>query len=1599
VAGQPFSADVIVAALDGQNNRKYDYLGQLWFATSDTIDEIPYEAGNPYLFSESDSGVATFPGALFILKRSGPRTITVTNGNIGANSNQIRVTAAAMNTFLLEATSPQVAGQSFYVNVDSAIDLYGNPADGEIIISDSIGGGNSPDGIPPSFNHIIVNGGMGLALQTLTHAVPTMLKGTLLGGSAEANTPLLQVLPGILGRFGMAGYPDYTVAGDTFPQGIDVTVNDIYGNVKVDYDGWVYFESSDSLALLPYTVSSPFHFLSSYAGNHVFDEPFSFRTAGGQYLVFTDGSTSVSSQVIVVSPNVIGDFTITAPESAMAGAPFTVSASEARDIWGNLASGTIVISDTVGGGPSPDGTQPIFNAISVVSGLGSANQTLFNSITTVLRGAIGSLVRTTDSIFVAPGLLGEFTFELSSPQITGVPFNGTALLTAFDRYGNLKSDFNAAQDTVVIFSSTGGEMTNNVLRQQNDFALGTADLVQKGTTYLGGGGPVSFEAQSQSGAAGFSPVVDMRALTCENLRVDQATIARGDTATGVISVNNLAGTNVTITDLIVLDAGGWTSHPVSIPALPHDLGPGENGTFNVSIPIPIDLPFGAHPLKAAVRGAYGPYVVGDTLQSFVDTITVTTAAVPGYVDNTLYPETLSTGAYYTLSLRLNNTGTFGISIMDTSFIAITDGSRVFRANISAPLYLPPSFPDGISVAFDSALVDPSFAAGSYEPVFTYYGIEDGLFRSGQIIISDSMVIERRATLAYVAGSLNIDSLAAGQTIAITVNIENSGDADFIVRHENTRVYFSDSQHEYVSYSDTSAGRRVDVIPPGTTSFNFASALVSPEFSPGRYAPQVVMSGAQNGQDEAIVFDTASDSLRVLSPAAIRIDSTYAVSLNAPFVNTAQQCSLRVLIENQGDEAAESLYIRLTDDGSSSFAESLAIANLGGHRTVSIWFVGSAASTPNANEIFTTAISGGRGAVSGNPAEIFQPIDNTALLIVERPAELALSGISVTDPPEAMDDTISVGQSVTISVTVRNDGQAAVVGPRRLFLNPDVIGWDVDSLTRDYALDQPVYWILTAPDSPHDSAPISVQIVGNPHDANDGSSALGPDSISYHTFTIDTRPYILHSAAITQPAGAMDGTLSTDQIFTVTDTLRANGSYVDKAAGISLPAGFTTNDSLIKYPSGDIVSWALRAPSGSTGDNILVFTWLFDENTGDSIGAMPEIVPVTVVEAAALRIGARIAGPISALDGIVEPGGDIVVEALVQNSGGASVGPGQLLLTVGHPDMIPPDPLRDFTVGTPISWTLSLPPDEVDLPIPIYVIISSVPVEENTEQPANVVIDSAGFSIVVRRLYPKLLFSEISSHSGSVFKGQTVSFFTFEVRNNDIGGNFPVGISGLTFSIESNPSLGASDVIVDATITSDSGSMAISGFDGSLFSFSIADTIYLAPAERIRFTLSLTVKPGTAARDFIVRLPDSPIDASVIENGVATDRLGLITSSGEPASWQSDPTAILEQSFAGSISSYPNPFSPREGGAKIGYYLAANSNLEIRIFTLFGELVWKKAIAGSEPLGAAGLHTGQTALVWDGKNDVGNEIRSGAYICVIRNLTSGEEEKFKIAVVK
>ncbi len=1599
-AGTAFRDPIVVGAYDGQNNRKYDYLGNIWFSTSDTIDDIPHEVTNPYTFTALDSGMAVFPNTGFVLKRAGIRNITVTNGTIGAASNPIRVFSAAINSYLMITDSMHTAGEPFYIDITGAVDLYNNPASGEIIVSDSLGGGNSPDGIPPWRNRITVTSGSGRAQQTMTNAVPTILKGEAVVGGARSATRLFRVLPGTLGRFGLAGYPGVMNAGDTFVQDVRVIAYDLYGNIKVNYDGSVYFECTDSLALLPNRRSSPFQFLPEYSGSHAFaNSSFSLRRAGGQYLSVTDSILSTISEAIVVNPGPINSFSLTATPSAVAGVPFAVAASNAIDAWENPAAGTITISDSLGGGPSPDGTMPTFAPVSVVAGAGSANQALFATNSTVLQGNSGSVINVTNSIVVNPGALGRFDFNVSSPQVEGFPLSGTASLTAFDRFGNLKFDYDASTDTVLI-TAPGGSMRENILRLSGDFVSGAADLAARGTTYSGPGGTVIFQAASQSGVVSASNPVGVTALYCRGFNIDQRFMSPGDTATGQISVANSGGANIEVNQLAIIDSDNRTIQPISTPGLPFILTPGENRVFSIAVPIPGDLSGGSHPLTAAVRGTYSTYVLADTLAGYPDTLIVQTLSTPVYVDDTLEPDTISTGQTGAISFRIANTGSAGLAIFDSSYISFTDGTRQYRAEIASGIYLPPGQPQGVLVNFDATLVPQDFAAGNYFPLFRYYGAENGYPRTGTVGVSDAVVIQSRAALGYVIGSLNIDSLTSNQLAAFTIQIQNSGTAGFHVRHETTRLYFGDGNIEFEAHSDTSTGNRTDIIGQGVTTFHFVPTVFPSRFVPGTYRPEITIDGWQNGQQEIVSFGTSQDSVKILGPAAIRIDSAYALSLNAPFVNTSQPCSIKVIIENTGDEAANAFNLRLAREGASTFPESTFIASLGGHESQTLYLNGVAGGQPDPDEVFTLTLTGGTGSMSGQPVTIGQSLDNTALLITETPALLAITQFDVVSPPEALDDTISTGQPITISATVRNLGQAGITAERQIVINPGDFGWDIDWDPRDFELGVPVIWQALAPSVSQDSAVLSVWFASDPRDVNDGSRVIGTDSTGSLQFVVDTRPFITHSAAITGPSGAIDGMVSTDQIFVVSDTLSPVGVFSRKGVRLRLPEGFTTQDSLTKYPEGNIVSWQLRTPSIPSTGNIALTSWVIDRNTGDSANAIPANIPVTVVRAASLRLSARIVYPPAALDGIVEPGGTLRLEAMVQNTGDAQVSMGQVSLSTGRADMVSSEnPVQSFVPGSPITWNISLPEDEVPLPIPIAVVLSSIPNDENTTAPANVIIDSAGVTIVVRELYPRLLVNNITGYSGSMFKGQSLPYLTFELQNNDIGGNFPIAVSGFNFGLRTNPQVNATELLASAVVTCDSGSFSFTSSDGGILRFASLDSVYLASSARVRFDLVLTLGQSTPVADFSLTFGHDLVDAVIIENGFPVLNLEAVSPRGEPLAWQSDPTAIVEQNFSTSVSSYPNPFNPRAGGTRIGYYLPSSSDLEIRIFTLLGELVWTKSVSAADQYGSAGLHTGQSALIWDGRNDIGKDIRSGVYICIIRNLTSGEEEKFKIAIVK
>ncbi len=1604
MAGQVFPSIVNVTAYDTRDNIKTDYLGDLWFESSDPAAVLLYDSGNPYTFVVEDTGSADFAGTGFELRTAGSQTITATNGTIMVASDPIDVSAALIDTFTFSVGLVQNAGVVFDLQVLFAEDQFGNPASAEVIISTPFGGGSSPDGIPPTLNNIEVVDGSGSASQTLTNAVPTVLRGSAAGVVVETT---IVVQPGFLGRFEMSGYPDTTIAGDLFPDPVTVVVFDVFGNQKTNYGDWVYFTSSDPLAVLPYTVSSKYQFVPIDSGSHSFDgSGFSLRTAGEPIITITDGAVSDTSETITVNPGQINEFIIFAPLSPVtAGIPFPVGVSECRDTYGNLTDGTVNVADSVGGGASPDGTQPAYNSIRVVSGSGSANQTLVNAVTTVLKGTAGSVVEVTDSITVVSGTTGEFDLDISSPQISGYSFTGTAEITAFDQYGNLKSNYDASLDTVVVESSAAGTMQNNILDLAGDFVNGVADLAARGTRYDGRGGVMTFSATSESGVVGISDPVVMRAVFCDTLIINEGIVSWGDTATGVIIVSNDGDVAVEITDLDVFTESGWSLEPSIIsPGLPDSIQAGLDGTYDISIPIHSGFALGIHPLSATAQGLYGLFTVTDTLSGFPDTLEIQSASQIDYVTGSISRDTLSSGEYYALSLKLSNSGTAGLGLIDSSYLYFTDGSLDFRAGIFSGVYLPPDTPGGTDIILDSSLVDPNFISDIYEATFHYFGQENGHFLSGIIVLSDSITVQSGADISYITGSQNIDSLVLGQNASFSIRVRNNGIASLILDHEMTKIRFTDSVRDFVAYSDTSFPVGIDVIIPGDTTLYFDPTILSPEFALGQYLPDVTIRGVQNGNIVTMNFETEPDTIDVLSRGTLRIDTTYVMSLNAPFVNTAQDCSVRVALSNQGQEPVDSLYVHLSSDGASVFPESLLVEHIGGLEASAIMFSLSAAVDPDSGEVFASALSGGRGNVSGLPPLFLPPLDNAALLVIETPAELALSAIGVAAPPEAMDDTVTVNQPVRISALVNNLGQADITGSQRLVLDTGSSGFIVtDSVNRDYVLDQDVFWDITAPGNPSGSAILTVRFLQRANDSNDGSDATGPDSVSTREFVIDTSPYLLHRPVISDPAGALDGIISTDQTFTLTDTIDVFGTYVNLSAAIILPPGFTTEDPLVKHPIGNTASWDIRAPAGSRQDSVGVLSWLYDVNTGDSISSGPDFVNTTVVEAATLNLGSQIIGPRAALDGIIEPGGHFEYEALVVNGGQADVGTGRLSLHLGNPDLIPAEETeRDFAPGIPVVWTITVPNLEISNAIPVWVTLDSIPDEENTGIRAPVVNDSTSVLVTIRELLPRLELIPGELHSGSVVKGQKLNFMSFALSNNDRGGSFLIGVTQMTFRLDSNlpsNSTGSPVVLTGATIFVDSTEYESSEITADEIRFEFSDTLDIAPGENAELDLWLNISLNSEVRDFVIGLDSRDIEGVVLDGGVPTAELTAVSRQGVPLLWNSDPTAVLARSFAGSVSSYPNPFNPKNNAAKIGYYLAADSDLEVKIFTLLGELVWSKEIQATASLGRAGLHTGQTALQWSGKNDSGSDIRSGVYICVIKNRSTGEEERFKIAVVK
>ncbi len=1584
VAGQSFPSpanDILVRVYDVYGNLKTNFTDSVFFSSTDAQAVLP----GPYRFTGGDAGQHLFAGGGFSLRSAGLQRIIVSRGSIADTSAAISVGSAGVSSFTVSAPGGVTAGSPFLLTVSGAVDSYGNAASGLVSVAAVSGGGSSPGGIPPVYSDVTVTSGSGEAYQTLTNAVVTILAGS--SGGFSDSTAAIVVAPASLGAIDASGYPSSVVAGQSFPSpanDILVRVYDVYGNLKTNFTDSVFFSSTDAQAVLP----GPYRFTGGDAGQHLFaGGGFSLRSAGLQRIIVSRGSIADTSAAIGVGAAQISSFVLTAPPNVTAGTSFILTASAAVDAYGNSASGIITVTDSIGAGNSPDGTQPVLNNIIVDAGWGSSPQTLVRAGNARLKGVAGSVVRGTDEILVRPAALADFEPIIATPQISGSAFSSPAVITAKDGFGNVKTDYDASTDTVVISASTGGPMTNNILRDADDFSLGQADLAALGVTYSGIGGQVFFTASSQSGISDQSNIVDVVSLTADQLSLVNSQVARGDTAYGSVALTNLSALPVVITTISIFDDAGFQFSPIFSPTLPDTVGAGIETTFVFALPITPAVSFGHHPLAMKVTGAYAGRFTSDSLRQFTDTLEVLRASQISYVDSSLSPRMVSAGLAYSFIIRLANAGDAALSLSDTSHLVLGAGQSSVRANLIQPAII--SGGSTAEIAFVSTQIPSALAGSRHAVTLKYFGTELGSFVVDSLIHFDSVEVLSAVQLSYINSSLRPDSLLTGTAINFTARFNNSGTAALDLNQALTTISFSDGQSIYSASLDTNPAVRIERITAGDTTLTFRTTALPQQFSPGRYRPTIHIAGVQNSLP--FTLDIYPESLEVLTPGALRIDSLYVVSYNAPRVNTNQSFVIAGRISNFGVDPVDSISLLLSSDGSSQFDDTLQFGTLDGLADAPFTFNITASTNPDPAEIFHVAIVNSRSRFTGQSAQILPPLDNSAAVVIESPASLRFDTIY------ASDESLSTGQVFLLYAVAFNDGSSSYSGSNQIELDfhGDSAFQAVDSTRRDLIFGQAVAWRVRAPLTTRSASAISVVFRGRFVDLNDSTTALAADSIASVVLTVTDFASITHRAKVVSPDGAIDRILSTSQNFTIGDSVFRAGNSGPAFARIYLPDGFSSADPLVQSTAEALINWNLQAPESPTQDSIAVDCWTFDFNTGDSVYDSRIWIPLQIQTRSIINLGLNIVSPPSAMDRIIEPSGYFVIEAMAANLGQAPAGDGTMALDFQSPGFHSSEPLiRQFTPGIPVSWTVTAPDSQILQGTSISVRIVDSPIDSNSNRPAFMIADSTGLSVIIRNEVPNLVLRDIRQPKGAIVKGQPFEILRFRLLNSTLVAAGQIGLTEIrTVLVDENDLPIPSNSLASATITLDGVDFA-GVLTDSVIHYDISPPIVIDPDSSLDVSLRLTARRDA---DFIrlgITLSSDMIKARLIVGEVPEQFVRVVFPDGEDFTIKSPRYILIDPEFAGSLRLNQNPFLASQGPLRIGFNLSEDADLEFLIYDTEGTKVWES----KRNFTAGSYYSDENAMEWNGRSSSGERVLSGPYYLFINNLTSGQSAKIKIAVV-
>jgi hypothetical protein len=510
-------------------------------------------------------------------------------------------------------------------------------------------------------------------------------------------------------------------------------------------------------------------------------------------------------------------------------------------------------------------------------------------------------------------------------------------------------------------------------------------------------------------------------------------VVQGGTANVTMTVKNTgtATAQVSSTALRFTRASGdasadYTVTPVSPPG---SIAGGATATFQYQVAISPAAVKAVTTVDGTISGtdANSGAAISDVGATSPATWTVLAPASLA-IASTLAPARVSRGQTALATMTLENAGGSAANIASAALTFKLGGTAVDGEYAVTPRA---GNPTQVPAAGTAALeFDVAVAGGASLGVVTIDGTASGTDALTGNALSASGAASKATWTVQTPAQLSVTALAAparvslGQTARVTVTLSDAGQADATLT--GTTLSFAGAVNRNSEYTVTAATGNPAAVPGGGT----AQVKLDVAVSPAATRETVSLSAAATGKDAnsgAAIGGSgpaSPPSWIVQAPAALTV---LALTSNVTVASQGQTIPVTLSVRNDGEATAASLsgalVFRLAGaDKTGQYAVAASGSNptqLAGGATGTLRYDVTVGAAASAGAIDVTAVASASDANSGSPVSGSGPASPLPLLVQVR-AGLDIG--AVTGPP-----TISQGQTVNVTMTIANPGEAATVG--------------------------------------------------------------------------------------------------------------------------------------------------------------------------------------------------------------------------------------------------------------------------------------------------------------------------------------------------------------------------------------------------------------------------------------------------------------------------------------------------------------------------------------------------------------------------------------------